>query len=253
MAKGCKRCHKIRQLTIIGSLMAIFLLLLISRAEAEVYQYVNDKGRKVFVGSPSQIPHQYRNQSKMLKPSAQVSNTSAFSTSNQSAADNFSNRRDVRRLEIQLRLLETRVVVRGNQVLVPVTVTYHGRDVEVKMLLDTGASGTVFYRNALAKLEADSESAGYAQVAGGGVVKISSVEFDRIKVGPFKARHIRAFVMNNKSPNSGFDGLLGMDFLMNVEYKIDFARQVIIWHPKKHQALEKALAQAKAAPPSPAK
>jgi predicted aspartyl protease len=80
-------------------------------------------------------------------------------------------------------------------------------------------------------------------VAGGGIIKLSTIAFDSIKIGPYKARNLNAYVMQNKNVGGGFDGLLGMDFLMNVEYELDKARQVIIWNPKKYHQLKKSITE----------
>jgi len=42
---------------------------------------------------------------------------------------------------------ETQVIIRGNQVLVPVILGYRGRQTEALLLLDTGASITVLYQD----------------------------------------------------------------------------------------------------------
>jgi hypothetical protein len=48
---------------------------------------------------------------------------------------------------------ETKVTVKGNQVLVPVTLGYGGREVQVSLLLDTGASITTLNREAVKKFQ----------------------------------------------------------------------------------------------------
>lgn len=239
--KKCARCQQIRIVAILVSMIAILLLMMMGQSQAEIYKYTDDKGKRVFVGSLSQVPEKYKAQMELQSPSDEVSNTSNYSENNKKASASLKTRSELKRLERALAQMETAVVIENNQVLVPVKVTYHGKDVDVKMLMDTGASGTVFHRDALARLDAMSESAGYARVAGGNVVKLSSIEFDRIQVGPFQAKNIRSFVIDNKAPGGAFDGLLGMDFLMNVKYELNLVRKVIVWNPERYKIMEALL------------
>jgi hypothetical protein len=50
-------------------------------------------------------------------------------------------------------------------------------------------------------------------------------------------------VIDHQGASVGNDGLLGMDFLMNVRYRIDYDRQLILWEPDRYQQLETLLRQ----------
>lgn len=239
--KKCRRCQQIRIVAILVCMIAILLLMMVGKSQAEIYKYTDDNGKKVFVGSLSHVPQKYQAQIQEQFSSDEVSNISSFSEKNKKASTSLKMQLELERLQRDIALMETAVTVKDNQVFVPVKVTYHGKSAQVNMLMDTGASGTVFHRDAIVRLDAMSESAGYARVAGGTVVKLSSIEFDKIQVGPFQAKKIRSFVIDNKSPEDEFDGLLGMDFLMNVKYELDADRQVIIWNPARYKSMQAIL------------
>jgi clan AA aspartic protease (TIGR02281 family) len=246
--KKCVRCQQIRMVAIFVCMIAILLLMMMGKSQAEIYKYTDDSGKQVFVGSMSQVPQKYKIQIELQSPSDEVSNSSHFSGKNKKASASLKAHSTLKRLERALAEMETPVTILQNQVLVPVSLIYHGKDAHVNMLMDTGASSTVFHRDALERLDARSQAAGYARVAGGGVVKVSSIEFDRIKVGPYKAKNIRTFVIDNKATDAAFDGLLGMDFLMNVKYELDLERKVIIWNPARYKAMDALLKEMQSTP-----
>ncbi|SIS81756.1 retropepsin-like aspartic protease [Neptunomonas antarctica] len=246
--KKCVRCQQIRMVAIFVSMIAILLLLMMAKSHAEIYKYTDDSGKQIFVGSMSQVPQKYQLQIELQAPSDEVSNSSHFSEKNKKASASLKAHSTLKRLERALVQMETPVTILKNQVLVPVSLTYHGKNAHVNMLMDTGATNTVFHRDALARLDTTSQAAGYARVAGGSVIKVSSIEFDRIKVGPFQVKNIRSFVIDNKAGDTAFDGLLGMDFLMNVKYELNPERKVIIWNPARYKAMEALLKEMQSTP-----
>ena len=67
----------------------------------------------------------------------------------------------------------TKVRIRGNAVLVPVTIVHGGREADVQMLLDTGASATTLHASVAERLAVDLDRAKKArvQVVGGEVLE----------------------------------------------------------------------------------
>ncbi len=125
----------------------------------------------------------------------------------------------------------TKVQIRGNSVLVPVTLVYGGREAEVNLLLDTGASTTTIHTGVAEQLSIDLGRARKArvQVVGGEVLEARVVSLDRLTVGSHTRRNVNVVVVPHKGPAARYDGLLGMDVLRGLKYRVDFKKQVILW------------------------
>jgi hypothetical protein len=52
-----------------------------------------------------------------------------------------------------------------------------------------------------------------------------------VKIGPYDMPDAPVSIIKAKGPALGFSGLLGMDFLRNVKYTVDYENQVIRWEP----------------------
>lgn len=124
----------------------------------------------------------------------------------------------------------TPVAVSGNTVLVPVTLSYRGNSVRVRLILDTGASVTTISERVAAELGVqDGETALMSGVvADGRRVDARWFVADTVGVGPKTASQLRTVILPG-SGGAGYDGLLGMDFLRKFRYQLDFERQVIDW------------------------
>lgn len=125
----------------------------------------------------------------------------------------------------------TEVTIVGNLILVPATVGYKGNTTKVMLLLDTGASRTVLSADIAARLRIDLNRAKKAivQVVGGGLIEARRENLSFIRVGPHTRTRLEIAVITHKGPAVKHDGLLGIDFLHDLSYSIDYKNKVIQW------------------------
>ena len=97
--------------------------------------------------------------------------------------------------------------------------------------MDTGASGTTINTETADRLYIKLYKAKKvkAQVVGGSIIEASMVMMDIIKIGPHTILNKDIVIVPHDGPAVKFDGLLGMDVLGSLSYKLDLAKKVIIW------------------------
>jgi predicted aspartyl protease len=124
-----------------------------------------------------------------------------------------------------------KIIVRRNQILVPVTLTYDKTEVNVHLLMDTGATGTTIHTEIADRLYINLYKAKKtkAQVVGGSIIEASIIMMDILKIGPHTIHNKKIVIVPHEGPAVKFDGLLGMDVIGELSYKVDLAKQVIIW------------------------
>ena len=125
----------------------------------------------------------------------------------------------------------TKVTISGNHVIVPASIGYGEREVQARLVLDTGAAFTTISPAVAARLgiTAERTGKGVAQVVGGALIETGTVKIGRLTVGPCTRSGLDIHIVPHNGPPVDFDGLLGMDFLRGLTYRIDFQRGLVYW------------------------
>ncbi len=233
---------------------------------SEFYKYVDKKGTVHYVDSKSKIPKQYRTdltvyeekydnlseEEREIKKEEERSQAEARRKEREAHLQELRRKEKIeeeRLLEKQreeelaekkrqeqiareeyLKHFQTKVEIVGyGQALVPCTLVYKNREVEAKLLLDTGCSITTIHHDTAKKLGLKTKKKGKAETAGGTKIAVKYGKLSYIKVGPHKIEDMYVGVIKHKGRESQMEGLLGMNFLAGLDYKIDYAHSLIRW------------------------
>ena len=125
---------------------------------------------------------------------------------------------------------ETKIDIINNRVIVPAPISYQQKKVRVRLLLDTGSTNITLHRGIAEKLSIKDPMKGSVRVAGGELIDAEAVILDSVTVGPHKEKNLVAGIIKHTGPAVAFDGLLGMNFLKNHEYTINFENKTLLWN-----------------------
>lgn len=223
-----------------GLFLLLFFIMNPTISHAEFYKYVDENGQVHFVDDINKIPAQHRydlNRYKEkyddLKPEEKSQKLAedhrrVEELRTKEAAEKAKRQRELDKEEL-LKHLETKVIINGNQILVPVTMWVGYNKVNTLLLLDTGATVVVLHKKIADQVNLTPIQKGKIRVAGGNVIDSYRGRLSRFVVGPYKVENIGVTVIEYQGPKIGYSGLLGMNFLRNVKYTIDYQNQVIRW------------------------
>ena len=124
-----------------------------------------------------------------------------------------------------------KVEIDSDKVIVPVTIiskeSSSDTGVNLRLLMDTGASKTVIFREPANGAGIGPERTINAQMADGTIIQADLAVLDKIFIGNAFYRNVEVSVIDRFNDNLEFDGLLGMDILKRMKYEIDFTRKVM--------------------------
>ena len=127
---------------------------------------------------------------------------------------------------------ETRVIIKGNKVFIPVSLGYENNEIQTSLVFDTGAGNIVLHENVARELGIDGGQASQGEGVGGIKIPIRSARLNYVRVGPYKKENLRVDIVSyDGEADDDYNGLLGMNFIRGLKYTIDFNAQVIKWNP----------------------
>jgi hypothetical protein len=217
-------------------LSALLVLFLPFTASGEFYKYVTDEGKTVFVDDIGKVPLQYRRElirygekTDGLSPEKKAEVRERDRTREEALREAEAEEARLRREQALDRLMRTRVEIRNDRVMVPVTLGYGVLETRAVLVLDTGASMTTLYKRAVDRLYMRGIDRTFGRTAGGNRIEVRLATLDHLIVGPHRMEKIRVGIVDPPGKPPVHDGLLGMDFLRGLIYEIDFAKQEIVW------------------------
>ena len=228
------------------------LLLLPYSARSEFYEYVDENGVKTFTNDPGRVPQAQADGVKIHKEpyddlpeaerqrmiEAEAARLEEIEKQQAEAWERYEQEKRLRDLEKEeagkkkeLERNSTPVVITpNNQILVPVSLGYGGKTVSANLLLDTGANMTIIHDDIAERLDIDGGRKGNLIVAGGDKIRTRQLFLQFIAVGPKSVTNPRISILTYKGKDSPFDGLLGLDFLRQFKYTVDYEKSLIIWN-----------------------
>jgi predicted aspartyl protease len=98
--------------------------------------------------------------------------------------------------------------------------------------MDTGAETTVLHKSIADKLNIASTKTRKSKVADGRIIDSKVAYIDYLVIGRNVMENVEIKIIKQETPSGIEQGLLGMNFLKNLNFTIDFNRKVVKWNYK---------------------
>ena len=229
-----RHCSNKRGIRLNWLAVSLTLCLSASAAQAELYEYRDESGRRIFVDRVSVVPLEYRDQLVTRDPVKLSADQREQALRLQEISRLKSELRQIDRL---LNSAVSPIEFSNNQIIVPVDVDRGNRTLRLNLLLDTGANRTVFHRQALAPLGVADRPVGDARTASGEAIELYQAQLDRLQIGPFEIAPAAVQLLDFRG-SAEHQGLLGMDLLSQVDYQLDLEGSRLLWAPGQIKYLE---------------
>ena len=121
----------------------------------------------------------------------------------------------------------THVRIFNNKIVIPMTIYHKDQRSDFQILIDTGCTHTILPFGNMNGLDVIYGNRVLTTVANGEKLEGRRVTVDRIQIGSQVENNFTVTV--GKVVTSGGQGLLGIDFLKNHPFRVDFRNQLIVW------------------------
>lgn len=234
---------------VIKKTIKVFVLIACTApAHAQIYHYVDDSGKRVFVDSPSKIPSKYSDQVQVRKEtSKRAGNATDASSANEALPakisaqlkdPSISKDRKIALVEAEIKRLVSPYTPKGDKIIFPIEVFSGSDRVVLKLLFNPQASTTVIHRKSLGALNVKYSKGKAVWSAAGEVTKADGTVLDKVIIGPLVRKRIGVSVIVPRQATNTIDGVLGADFIAGASHSIDKERNWVIWDQKQYQALQ---------------
>jgi hypothetical protein len=124
---------------------------------------------------------------------------------------------------------KTKIIISDHQVIVPVTIRVGTRKTTTFLLLDTGATTIALHSDLAKYLKIKIKKKELFQVANGKKIELGMGVLTSVQAGPIEKKNLSVCIIDSQHVSKRYQGLLGMNFLKNLNYRIDFNKKLIIW------------------------